>query len=335
MYSGGRFEVRPIGIIRHGRSVEKRVMTRMMEFFIREIRGLGPQPRIRIKYKPAWKTQEQQKQQFYIVEKTKRFNKRPKDYREILYRAACTAGEGERATQLYRNPKTYKDVWRRLRCWKQGFYGSRWVLKLKMTICYDYLLPIIKKMTYKLFSSFISVSLVEIFKKFVHRPDLEFLWTVIPTMILFLLAMPSVNFLYTLDTYLIACDPMLTIKVIGNQWFWAYEYCFALMDSYNLYTFDSYMLHITDLADFDFRLLATDNPLVIPMNIPIRFIVTASDVLHSWAVPSLGIKLDGCPGRLNQFFSIIERVGEFYGQCSEICGVNHGFMPIEIVALTE
>ena len=131
-------------------------------------------------------------------------------------------------------------------------------------------------------------------------------------------------------------DPMLSIKVIGHQWFWSYEY--SDYTTLNLtedtsFIFDSYMILDEDLLLGQFRLLEVDNSVVLPTHTHIRAIITSTDVLHSWAVPSLGIKIDACPGRLNQISMFINRPGVYYGQCSEICGINHGFMPIAIEAV--
>lgn len=129
-------------------------------------------------------------------------------------------------------------------------------------------------------------------------------------------------------------DPIITLKVIGSQWYWSYEYSDNLEFSDEPLIFDSYMVQENDLELGQFRLLEVDNRVVVPTNSHIRVLITASDVLHSWAIPSLGVKLDACPGRLNQTSMFIKREGVFYGQCSEICGVNHGFMPIVIEAVS-
>lgn len=129
-------------------------------------------------------------------------------------------------------------------------------------------------------------------------------------------------------------DPIITLKVIGSQWYWSYEYSDNLEFSDEPLIFDSYMVQENDLEIGQFRLLEVDNRVVVPTNSHIRVLITASDVLHSWAIPSLGVKLDACPGRLNQTSMFIKREGVFYGQCSEICGVNHGFMPIVIEAVS-
>jgi cytochrome c oxidase subunit 2 len=164
-------------------------------------------------------------------------------------------------------------------------------------------------------------------KNIVHGTQIELIWTIIPSIILAFIAVPSFALLYAMDEMI---DPALTIKIIGRQWYWVYEY-----SDFNTYeepsiTFDSYMIPEADLTKGSLRLLEVDNPIYLPTNTHIRLIITANDVLHSWAVPSLGIKTDAVPGRLNQASLFIKREGVYYGQCSELCGVNHGFMPIVV-----
>nr|AAS77036.1 cytochrome oxidase subunit II [Aleurochiton aceris] len=145
---------------------------------------------------------------------------------------------------------------------------------------------------------------------------LEFIWTVLPLMILLFLAFPSIRILYLMDE---ANQPLVTCKVLGHQWFWSYEYS----DFKNL-EFDSYMIYNL------MRLLEVDNSLVLPLSTKIRVIVSSYDVLHSWTVPALGVKVDAVPGRLNQLNFSLNRLGVYFGQCSEICGANHSFMPISL-----
>jgi len=167
---------------------------------------------------------------------------------------------------------------------------------------------------------------------FVHGTILEIVWTITPALILLTIALPSFALLYSMDEVI---DPIMTLKVIGHQWYWSYEYsddCQFTNDE--SFAFDSYMVPEEDLEVGQFRLLEVDNRVMVPTNTHIRVLITASDVLHCWAIPSLGIKLDACPGRLNQTSMFIKREGVFYGQCSEICGINHGFMPIVIEALS-
>lgn len=175
-----------------------------------------------------------------------------------------------------------------------------------------------------------------------HNSIIEIIWTIIPTFILFLIALPSFSLLYGFELFM---DSYVTVKVIGNQWYWSYETIVKLKNlhyfNYNQsfflknihISFDSYMVSAADLKQNELRLLETTNPLVLPTGTYIRLYATASDVLHSWAVPSLGVKVDCVPGRLNEVMLFINRVGRFYGQCSEICGVNHGFMPITVYGI--
>nr|AYE84588.1 cytochrome c oxidase subunit 2 [Encarsia obtusiclava] len=148
---------------------------------------------------------------------------------------------------------------------------------------------------------------------------IEIVWTILPMLFLMFLAIPSLKILYLTDELNF---PMISIKIIGHQWYWSYEY----NDFINL-EFDSFMLK----NNFnEFRLLDVDNRLILPFNNQIRFLINSSDVIHSFAMPSLGIKVDAVPGRINQISMMMNRIGLFYGQCSEICGVNHSFMPIVI-----
>jgi len=238
------------------------------------------------------------------------------------------------------------------------------------------------------FKEFMHLTIRRVTCKVTHGNIREFLWTVIPTIILIVIAIPSVKLLYLMDAPLLERHVNLTFKVIGHQWFWSYEYFvkdglevkqnvpvypkIALTDLLNLKNesnkssllglnnvadvlnvlnnvnqssnlvssglvhkeFDSYMLDEASVVELNgLRLLEVDNPLYIPAYFPLRFLITSVDVLHSWAVPSLGIKVDAVPGRLSQVHVILKRAGEFYGQCSEICGVNHGFMPIKVVGV--
>lgn len=168
-----------------------------------------------------------------------------------------------------------------------------------------------------------------------HNTPIEIIWTIIPTIILLVIALPSFTLLYSMDEQF---DPQITLKVIGRQWYWSYEYTDNFIEKTSLdvvnvknnKVFDSYLdQDFEELSKF--RLLKVDNDIYLPIDIHIRILVTSTDVIHSWAIPSLGIKIDACPGRLNQVSLYIERVGQFFGQCSELCGVNHAFMPISII----
>nr|YP_009351666.1 cytochrome c oxidase subunit II [Globitermes sulphureus]AQP30342.1 cytochrome c oxidase subunit 2 [Globitermes sulphureus] len=155
---------------------------------------------------------------------------------------------------------------------------------------------------------------------------IETIWTIAPAIILVFIAIPSLRLLYLMDEI---HNPAMTLKAVGHQWYWSYEY-----SDFTKLEFDSYMVQQEDQQTDTFRLLDTDNRIVLPMNSPIRLIVTAADVLHSWTVPSLGVKTDATPGRLNQVSFSINRPGLLYGQCSEICGANHSFMPIVIESVS-
>ena len=163
-----------------------------------------------------------------------------------------------------------------------------------------------------------------------HGTLIELIWTVGPALVLVAIAFPSFKLLYLMDEVI---DPAMTVKVTGHQWYWEYEYADFLNEENETINFDSYMKDEASLEKGELRMLEVDNPVVLPVDTHIRFIITGADVLHDWAVPALGIKVDACPGRLNQASVIIERTGHFYGQCSEICGVLHSSMPIKVEAV--
>lgn len=171
-------------------------------------------------------------------------------------------------------------------------------------------------------------------QKIIHGTLIEIVWTVTPSLILVMIAIPSFALLYSIDEVV---DPAVTVKVIGHQWYWSYEYSDYSAGDEGSIAFDSYMIPDEDLELGQLRLLEVDNRMVVPVNTHVRVIITAADVLHSWAVPSLGVKCDAVPGRLNQIPIFLKREGVFYGQCSELCGTNHAFMPIvvESVALDD
>jgi len=162
------------------------------------------------------------------------------------------------------------------------------------------------------------------YKKLKDGTLIEVIWTITPALILITIALPSFKLLYLMDEIL---DPTITIKAIGRQWYWEYEYSDYISPELS---FESYMIPTDSLEEGQLRLLEVDNRLILPSDTSIRVIVTAADVLHSWGVPSLGVKMDCVPGRLNQTSIYVKRNGVYYGQCSELCGVQHGFMPIVI-----
>lgn len=166
--------------------------------------------------------------------------------------------------------------------------------------------------------------------KFVNRylldgQMIEIIWTVLPALILIVLALPSLRLLYLIDE---TTEPRITLKTIGHQWYWRYEY-----SDFNEIEFDSYIIPENTLNNREFRLLEVDNRVILPYLTQIRLLVTAADVIHSWTIPSLGIKADAVPGRLNQLNILFNRPGVFFGQCSEICGANHSFIPISVEAI--
>ena len=165
-----------------------------------------------------------------------------------------------------------------------------------------------------------------------HGVLIELIWTITPALVLIAIAFPSFKLLYLLDEVI---SPSMTIKAVGHQWYWSYEYSDFVDENGDSIEYDSYIVPDSDLEDGQLRLLEVDNRIVVPVDTHIRFVVTASDVIHDFAVPSLGIKIDCCPGRLNQTSIVAGREGVFHGQCSELCGVYHGFIPIvvEVVSL--
>ena len=157
---------------------------------------------------------------------------------------------------------------------------------------------------------------------------IEWVWTVVPAIILVQIAMPSLLLLYILDE---SVDSSLSVKVVGHQWYWSYEYAdfWAVADKGQL-EFDAYIVPVNEIESDIFRLLDVDNRTVVPYGVHVRALISSADVLHAWTVPSLGVKADAIPGRLNQVKFVAQRPGLFYGQCSEICGANHRFMPIVV-----
>jgi cytochrome c oxidase subunit 2 len=163
--------------------------------------------------------------------------------------------------------------------------------------------------------------------KTTHNTMLEVIWTVVPVIILLVIAVPSFRLLYFTDR---VEDADMTLKAIGHQWYWSYEY-----PDHGDFTFDALMLEDDELEEGQPRLLATDEAVVLPVGVKIRLLTTADDVIHSWAIPAFGVKMDSVPGRVNETWFQINREGMYYGQCSELCGTLHGFMPIMIEAVSQ
>ena len=211
--------------------------------------------------------------------------------------------------------------------WAQfGLQDASSPLMEELIYFHDYALIILTLITILVFYGLASLIISSKTNRFfLEGQELETIWTIVPAIILVFIALPSLQLLYLMDEIK---DPFLTIKAIGHQWYWRYEYT-----DYKELEFDSYMVPTTDITLGSPRLLEVDNRLIVPMQNPIRVLISSADVLHSWAVPSLGIKMDAVPGRLNQVTFFASRTGLFYGQCSEICGANHRFMPIVVEAV--
>ena len=217
--------------------------------------------------------------------------------------------------------------------WQLGFQEALSPVMVQLTEFHDWLLVLIT-----VISIFVlALLLVCIFRfnakanptpsRTSHNTLLEVLWTAIPILILVVVAIPSFKLLYFQDR---AVNADMTIKAIGNQWYWTYEY-----PDHGGFTFDAIMLNDDERKDGQPRLLATDTTVVVPVDTTVRVLVTATDVLHAWAIPVFGIKIDGVPGRLNETWFRATEEGTFYGQCSDLCGIGHGFMPIQLKVVSK
>jgi cytochrome c oxidase subunit II len=219
------------------------------------------------------------------------------------------------------------------RPWEMGMQPPATIVKDRLNAFHNELLVIIF-----LIAGFVMALLLYVIVRFDHRrnpvpshtshnPVIEILWTVVPVLILVLIAIPSFKLMYFMDR---VPNPQMTIKVTGHQWYWSYEY----PDQKDL-AFDSNIIQEADLKPGQLRLLDVDNPLVVPIRTNIRVLVTSTDVIHSWFIPSFGVQEYAVIGRLNESWFNVDRVGTYYGECNQICGVNHAFMPIKIVAMTK
>nr|ABY55879.1 cytochrome oxidase subunit II [Pterostichus diabolus] len=193
----------------------------------------------------------------------------------------------------------------------------------QLTFFHDHTLMILMMIT--MLVSYLMMTLS--YNKYINRyllegQTIEVIWTILPAITLVFIALPSLQLLYLLDE---VSNPLMTLKSIGHQWYWSYEY-----SDFKMLEFDSFLISSIEMENNNFRLLDVDNRIILPFNAQIRVLVTATDVIHSWTIPALGVKIDATPGRLNQTNFFMNRVGLFYGQCSEICGANHSFMPIVI-----
>lgn len=212
--------------------------------------------------------------------------------------------------------------------WQLGFQNPATPVMEKLFAAHHYLLILITVIS-------VFVLLVMIFicirfrrkanpvpSKTTHNTKLEIIWTTIPILILVAIAIPSLRIHYYMQH---VQNPEMTLKVVGYQWYWHYEY-----PDLNGYNFDSYIQKGNDLKPGDHRLLAVDNHVIVPVDTTVKVLVTGADVIHAWAVPAFGVKRDAVPGRLNETWFRAEKIGRYYGQCSELCGVGHGFMPIVV-----
>nr|YP_009107161.1 cytochrome c oxidase subunit II [Eulimnogammarus vittatus]AIT99445.1 cytochrome c oxidase subunit 2 [Eulimnogammarus vittatus] len=196
----------------------------------------------------------------------------------------------------------------------------------QLTMFHDFTMAILTLITIMVALNMGFISSYTLTDRFLmEHQTVEIIWTICPVFILILIALPSLQTLYILDD---PFAPSITVKAIGHQWYWSYEY-----SDFSKVEFDSYMTPTSDLTSYQSRLLEVDNSTALPINTQIRLVTTGADVIHSWAMPALGLKADAVPGRLNQLMFSIKRPGIFYGQCSEICGSNHSFMPIKVEAL--
>nr|AWH61906.1 cytochrome c oxidase subunit II [Cicadella viridis] len=196
----------------------------------------------------------------------------------------------------------------------------------QLIMFHDHTMMILTMITMIVIYMMISLMMNKYINRFLLEGQLiELIWTILPAVLLIFIALPSIRILYMIEEI---SNPLITIKAVGHQWYWSYEY-----SDFKKIEFDSYMKPISEMNYNDFRLLDTDNRLVLPFNSKIRILVTSSDVIHSWTIPCFGIKIDASPGRINQGNLMISRPGLFYGQCSEICGANHSFMPITVESI--
>ena len=217
--------------------------------------------------------------------------------------------------------------------WQLGFQKSASKSMSDIVLFHDYmLLPIITAIT--VFVLFLVIYACirfratknKIASQTSHNTTIEILWTLVPCLILIIMAVPSFKVLYSQDK---VPPADVTVKAIGYQWYWGYEY-----PDENI-IFDSYMIEDKDLKANQPRLLSVDNEVVVPVNKNIKVLITANDVLHAWALPSFGVKRDAVPGRINETWFKADRTGTFYGQCSELCGIKHAFMPITVRVVTD
>ena len=217
--------------------------------------------------------------------------------------------------------------------WQLGFQEAASPVMELINSFHDFLLIIIISI-----AAFVTALMIYVMVKFnekanpvptktTHNTILEVIWTVVPIMILVVIAIPSFRLLYYMDK---TTTPEMTLKVTGSQWYWSYEY-----PDHGKIAFDSQMIPDNELKPGQLRLLDVDNRVVVPVDTNIRVLLTSNAVIHAWAVPAFGIKIDTVPGRMNETWMRVTKPGVYYGQCSELCGINHGFMPIAVQAVSK
>lgn len=213
--------------------------------------------------------------------------------------------------------------------WQLGFQDAGSVRMEESVLFHDEIMFILTVIVIAILWLLVRILTVGHYYKYLFEGTLiEIVWTLMPIFVLIFIAIPSLKLLYMMEE---AIDPSLTVKATGHQWYWSYEYSDYSADNIE---FDSYMLPVSELNIGDSRLLEVDNRLILPVLTKIRILVTGADVLHAFSIPSMGLKLDAVPGRLNQIGLLIKRCGVFYGQCSELCGANHSYMPIVAECVT-
>jgi len=202
------------------------------------------------------------------------------------------------------------------------FINSNSPLIEQIIFFHDHSIIIITLIIIFIFYLIINILYNKLINRFLlENHDIELIWTIAPSLILLFIAFPSLQLLYIIEEII---NPSIRLKITGHQWYWSYSY-----SNFNI-NFDSFIIPQENILKNNFRLLDTDSRVIIPYNIYLRILITSNDVIHAWTIPSLGLKIDAVPGRLNQLLIIINRPGIFYGQCSEICGTNHRFIPISI-----
>nr|UZG66057.1 cytochrome c oxidase subunit 2 [Aquatica wuhana] len=196
----------------------------------------------------------------------------------------------------------------------------------QLTFFDDHTMMILVMITLIVVYIIISVMIIKYVNRLLLEGQMiELMWTITPSITLIFIALPSLELLYLLDDINL---PLVTVKSMGHQWYWCYE-----LSDFKKAEFDSYMIPSNQQSNFSFRLLEVDNRLVLPVNTQIRMMISSSVVIHSWTIPSSSVKIDATPGRLIQTTFFMNRIGVFFGQCSEICGTNHSFMPIVVESI--